>query len=70
MKTYKSIYPFEALEAVSKGERVRVLDKHAEKVYVAGEMYAADFAEAVNSEDKDRYEFWVVETKEVDSNEQ
>lgn len=69
MRTYKSIYPFNALEAISNGEKVRILDRYTEKVYVADEMYVADFAQAVNSEDSGRYEFWVVEANEVDSNE-
>ena len=71
MKEYKSIYPFEAITEISNGKKVRILDKHNEKVYVAEEMYVTDFTEIINSEDKARYEFWVVyETEEVDSNEQ
>lgn len=67
--TYKTIYAFEALDALKAGERLRVLDKKTEKVIAANEMFADYFVEAISSTEKDRFEFWIVENSGEETDE-
>lgn len=70
MNKYKTVYNFNVLEELKKGEEVYIIDKSkrysTESITKASEMKAKFLIDIIESENKDeRYEFYkVVETDE------
>lgn len=64
MKHYKKIYSFNVIDEIKNGKRVMMLDKQDEKVYPAGDVKSSYLFNAIESDEKERFEFWAVEESE------
>lgn len=65
-KVFKTIYSFDVMEEIKKGNEVFILDRAACEVYDTSEITVTDFVRAISSKDEDnRYAFWIVEEVEV-----
>ena len=65
MKTYKTIYSFNALDEIRAGKTVYVSDKGTKSIECVNNLEVSDFAEILNAENvSTRFEFWIEEEKE------
>lgn len=64
---FKTIYPCWVIDEIRKGNKVYVLDRKLKKVYTVNDANVQDVVTVIESEEKNRYEFWYEETEETEN---
>lgn len=72
MKTFKSIYDFEAFTKMKEGKKVCVCDRQFHSCDTLNELTVDEAIAIINDADEheDRYIFWIEEESEETENEQ
>ena len=65
MKKYEEVYSWNAFNEVKDGKQVYALDKKTKEVLYVNGITVFELSEIINSEEKDRYEFWMEESEEI-----
>lgn len=66
MEKYVKIFTFDAMEKISEGKTVYVVDRKRREVFCVNEMTMGDFAEMVNAKgDSGRLDFWYENEEET-----
>lgn len=61
---YISVDPYWVIDEIKKGKKVYVLDRKLKKVSTVNDASVQDVVTVIESEEKNRYEFWYEESEE------